>query len=149
VMQNHMFMLLALIAMEPPTSLEGEAIRNEKVKLLKSIRRTTPEEALKNTVRGQYGEGIVGGKKVPAYREEPNVDPNSTVETYAAVKLMIENWRWAGVPFYLRCGKRMPRRTMRRVAGDRRLQHTSSSGTGIIGGLQRISELTFREDSCQ
>src|SRR6266481_6936113 len=115
VMQNHMFMLLALIAMEPPTSLEGEAIRNEKVKLLKSIRRTTPEEALKNTVRGQYGEGIVGGKKVPAYREEPNVDPNSTVETYAAVKLMIENWRWAGVPFYLRCGKRMPRRTTKIV----------------------------------
>jgi len=115
VMQNHMFMLLALIAMEPPTSLEGEAIRNEKVKLLKSIRRTTPEEALKNTVRGQYGEGIVSGKKVPAYRQEPNVDPNSTVETFAAVKLMIQNWRWAGVPFYLRCGKRMPRRTTKIV----------------------------------
>jgi glucose-6-phosphate 1-dehydrogenase len=111
VMQNHMFMLLALIGMEPPTSLEGEAIRNEKVKLLRSIRRTTPEEALMNSVRGQYGEGIVGGKKVPAYRQEPNVNPNSTVETFAAIKLMIENWRWAGVPFYLRSGKRMPRRT--------------------------------------
>src|ERR1700722_10415764 len=111
VMQNHMFMLLALIAMEPPTSLEGEAIRNEKVKLLKSIRQTTPEEALMNTVRGQYGEGIVGGKKVTAYREEPNVNPNSTVETFAAIKLKIENWRWAGVPFYLRSGKRMPQRT--------------------------------------
>jgi len=111
VMQNHMFMLLALIAMEPPTSLEGEAIRNEKVKLLRSIRQTTPEEALMNTVRGQYGEGIAGGKKVPAYRQEPNVNPNSTVETFAAIKLLIENWRWAGVPFYLRSGKRMPRRT--------------------------------------
>jgi glucose-6-phosphate 1-dehydrogenase len=111
VMQNHMFMLLALIAMEPPTSLEGEAIRNEKVKLLRSIRQTTPEEALMNSVRGQYGEGIVGGKKVPAYRQEPNVNPNSTVETFAAIKLRIENWRWAGVPFYLRSGKRMPRRT--------------------------------------
>jgi glucose-6-phosphate 1-dehydrogenase len=111
VMQNHMFMLLALIAMEPPTSLEGEAIRNEKVKLLRSIRRTTPEEALWNTVRGQYGEGVIGGKKLTAYRQEPNVNPDSRVETFAAIKLMIENWRWAGVPFYLRSGKRMPRRT--------------------------------------
>jgi glucose-6-phosphate 1-dehydrogenase len=93
VMQNHMFMLLALIAIEPPTSLEGEAVRNEKVKLLKSICRMTPEEALKNTVRGQYGEGVVDGKRVPAYREEPNVDPNSTVETFAATKLMIESGR--------------------------------------------------------
>jgi glucose-6-phosphate 1-dehydrogenase len=111
VMQNHMFMLLALIAMEPPTSLEGEAIRNEKVKLLRSIRRTTPEEALWNTVRGQYGEGVIGGKKLTAYRQEPNVNPDSRVETFAAIKLMIENWRWAGVPFYLRSGKRMPRRS--------------------------------------
>ena len=84
VMKNHMFMLLALIAMEPPTSLEGEAIRNEKVKLLRSIHASTPEEALTDTVRGQYGEEIVGGKKVPGYRQEANVNPNSTVETYAA-----------------------------------------------------------------
>src|SRR4029077_16086347 len=111
VMQNHMFMLLALIAMEPPTSLEGEAVRNEKVKLLRSIHSSTPEEALQDTVRGQYGEGNVGGKKVSGYRQEPNVNPNSTVETYAAIKLRIDNWRWAGVPFYLRSGKRMPRRT--------------------------------------
>ena len=80
VMQNHMFMLLALIAMKPPTSLEGEAIRNEKVKLLQSIHFSTPEEALTDTVRGQYGEGIVGGKRVSGYRQEPNVNPNSTVE---------------------------------------------------------------------
>jgi len=111
VMQNHMFMLLALIAMEPPTSLDGEAIRNEKVKLLRSIRLSTPEEALADTVRGQYGQGTVGSKTVSGYRQEKNVDPNSTVETYAAIKLRIENWRWAGVPFYLRSGKRMPRRT--------------------------------------
>src|SRR6202035_5441423 len=111
VMQNHMFMLLALIAMEPPTSLDGEAIRNEKVKLLRSIRLMKPEEVLRETIRGQYGPGIVGGKKVSGYRQEPNVNPNSTVETYAAIKLRIDNWRWAGVPFYLRSGKRMPRRT--------------------------------------
>jgi glucose-6-phosphate 1-dehydrogenase len=78
---------------------------------LRSIHFSTPEEALTDTVRGQYGEGIVGGKKVSGYRQEPNVNPNSTVETYAAIKLRIDNWRWAGVPFYLRSGKRMPRRT--------------------------------------
>jgi glucose-6-phosphate 1-dehydrogenase len=110
VMQNHMFMLLALIAMEPPTSLEGETIRSEKVKLLQSIREMTPQDALLNSVRGQYGEGIINGNKVPGYRQEENVDPNSQVETFAAVKLIIDNWRWAGVPFYLRCGKRLTRR---------------------------------------
>jgi glucose-6-phosphate 1-dehydrogenase len=79
--------------------------------LLRSIHSSTPEEALQDTVRGQYGEGNVGGKKVSGYRQEPNVNPNSTVETYAAMKLRIDNWRWAGVPFYLRSGKRMLRRT--------------------------------------
>jgi glucose-6-phosphate 1-dehydrogenase len=115
VMQNHMFMLLALIAMEPPTRFDGEAIRTEKVKLLRSIRKTTPEEALQNTVRGQYGEGMVGGKNALAYRQEPNVNPNSTIETYAAIKLIIDNWRWAGVPFYLRSGKRLAQRSTKIV----------------------------------
>src|ERR1700736_4720334 len=115
VMQNHMFMLLALIAMEPPTSLEGEAVRNEKVKLLQAIRRWDPKDVLINTVRGQYGAGRIGAKPVPAYRDEPNVNPKSNVETYAAVKLLIDNWRWAGVPFYLRSGKRLARRTTKIV----------------------------------
>src|ERR1700724_204599 len=115
VMQNHMFMLLALIAMEPPTSLEGEAIRNEKVKLLQAVRSTSPEEALASTVRGQYGPGQIGGASVPGYRQEKNVNPESNVETYAAVKLMIDNWRWAGVPFYLRSGKRLAKRSTKIV----------------------------------
>ena len=115
VIQNHMFMLLALIAMEPPTSLEGEAVRNEKVKLLQAIRQWRPEDALSNTVRGQYGAGTIDGQPVRAYREEPDVSPASNVETYAAVKLLIENWRWAGVPFYLRSGKRLARRTTKIV----------------------------------
>src|SRR5260221_5165974 len=80
VMQNHMFMLLALIAMEPPTSLEGEAVRSEKVKLLEAIRRWEPEDALINTVRGQYGAGTIDGKPVPAYRDEPNGNPKANVE---------------------------------------------------------------------
>jgi glucose-6-phosphate 1-dehydrogenase len=105
-----MFMLLALIAMEPPNSLHGETVRNEKVKLLQAVRSTSPEEALASTVRGQYGPGQFDGVSAPGYRQEKNVNPESNVETYAAVKLMIDNWRWAGVPFYLRSGKRLGKR---------------------------------------
>jgi glucose-6-phosphate 1-dehydrogenase len=115
VMQNHMFMLLALIAMEPPTTLEGEDIRNKKVELLRSIRKKSPGQVLLDSVRGQYGPGMVDGKQVPGYRQEANVDPQSNVETYAAVKLMIDNWRWAGVPFYLRSGKRLATRSTKIV----------------------------------
>ncbi|MBV9489827.1 MAG: glucose-6-phosphate dehydrogenase [Verrucomicrobia bacterium] len=115
VMQNHMFMLLALIAMEPPTSLQGEAVRNEKVKVLDAIRKPSEELVMRNTVRGQYGPGTIDGKPVPGYRQEANVDPHSLTETYAALKLMIDNWRWAGVPFYLRSGKRLAKRTTKIV----------------------------------
>ncbi|HEU4383434.1 MAG TPA: glucose-6-phosphate dehydrogenase [Anaeromyxobacteraceae bacterium] len=110
VVQNHMFQLLALVAMEPPSSLAAEAVRNEKVKVLEAIRPMQPEEILQSTVRGQYGEGFAGGKKVPAYRAEPGVAQSSKVETYAALRLQVENWRWAGVPFYLRSGKRLAAR---------------------------------------
>jgi len=109
VMQNHLFMLLALVAVEPPTSLVGEAVRNEKAKLLENMRLLKPEEVLRDTVRGQYGPGKMAGKSVVGYREEPNVSPVSKIETFAAVKRWVDNWRWAGVPFYLRCGKRLPR----------------------------------------
>jgi glucose-6-phosphate 1-dehydrogenase len=110
VMQNHMFMLLALVAMEPPTSLSGEAVRNEKVKLLEAMRLLTPEAAMLDTVRGQYAPSNPGGgHMLPGYRQEPKVSPNSTVETFAAMKLWVDNWRWAGVPFYLRSGKRLPK----------------------------------------
>src|SRR5260370_5201351 len=97
VMQNSMFILLALWAMRPPTSLSGEAVRNEKVKLLESMRLMKPEEVLQETVRGQFGPGVVEGKKALGYRQEPNVLPTSTVETFAAMKLAVENWRWAGI----------------------------------------------------
>ncbi|HEV2063702.1 MAG TPA: glucose-6-phosphate dehydrogenase [Thermoanaerobaculia bacterium] len=111
MMQNHMFQLLSLIAMEPPISFEGEAARNEKVKVLQAIRPMSPEEILKYAVRGQYGEGFMAGSKVPAYRAEPDVAPGSKTETFAAVELSVENWRWAGVPFFLRSGKRLARRS--------------------------------------
>jgi glucose-6-phosphate 1-dehydrogenase len=106
VIQNHMMELLSFICMEPPVSFEADAVRHEKVKVWQAIK---PVEIL-NTVRGQYGPGEVNGKQVKGYREEERVDPNSQTETFAAMKLEIENWRWAGVPIYLRAGKRLAKR---------------------------------------
>jgi len=120
MIQNHIFQLLALVAMEPPISFDADAVRDEKVKVLRAIRPMRFEEIPHRTVRGQYGAGEIGGQRVPGYREEPKVAPTSTVETFGAVKLFVENWRWAGVPFYLRSGKRLPRRRTEIVIEFRR-----------------------------
>ncbi len=109
MLQNHLLQLLTLIAMEPPASLEAESIRDEKVKVLRSIPTLSAEEFNKKSVRAQYGGGIVDGKSVSAYRKEPKVSPNSLTETYVALRLEIDNWRWAGVPFFLRTGKALER----------------------------------------
>ena len=108
MVQNHMLQVLSLIAMEPPVSLEAEAVRDEKVKLLKSIRPLTPSDVARQVVRGQYFAGIVGGDPRPGYRQETKVKTDSNVETFAAMKLFIDNWRWSDVPFYLRTGKNLP-----------------------------------------
>lgn len=105
---NHIFQLVTLTAMEPPVSFEADAVRNEQVKILRAVQTFTPEDVLHSAVRGQYGEGEIDGKKLASYRNEPNVNPKSNTETFAALKLSIDNWRWAGVPFYVRTGKRMP-----------------------------------------
>ena len=110
MVQNHMFQLLALTAMEPPVSFAADAVRDERVKVLSAIRPFSPEDVLRQTVRGQYGEGTVDGSRVPAYRAEKSVSPTSATETYAALELFLDNWRWADVPFYLRTGKRLPKR---------------------------------------
>jgi glucose-6-phosphate 1-dehydrogenase len=110
VLQNHLLQLLALVAMEPPGALGGEAVRDERLKVLRSIEPVPVERAGEVCVRGQYVEGRIDGKAVPAYRAEKNVSPGSLTETYVAMKLFIDNWRWGGVPFYLRTGKRMPRK---------------------------------------
>ena len=110
MVQNHMFQLLALVAMEPPTSFQADAVRDERVKVLKAIRTWKPEDVLARAVRGQYSSGEIDGQSVPGYRSEPKVNPQSNTETYAAFRIQVENWRWAGVPFYLRSGKRLPRR---------------------------------------
>jgi glucose-6-phosphate 1-dehydrogenase len=108
---NHLFQLLTLIAMEPPTTFEANAVRNEKVKVLDAVRPFFGNDAFTNSVRGQYLAGSIGGKTVLGYRHEPNVAPDSKVETYVAMKITIDNWRWAGVPFYLRTGKSLQRRS--------------------------------------
>jgi glucose-6-phosphate 1-dehydrogenase len=108
MVQNHLLQVLSLVAMEPPVTLEAEAIRDEKVKLLKSIRPLRRNEISKSVVRGQYFAGQIEGEPQPGYRQEPKVKPGSNVETYMALKLFIDNWRWSGVPFYLRTGKCLP-----------------------------------------
>jgi glucose-6-phosphate 1-dehydrogenase len=111
ILQNHMLQLLSLVAMEPPIDFEADALRDEKVRVLRAIETAwSPERVRHDVVRGQYTEGWVADHKVPGYREEPEVSPRSSVETYVALRLEIENWRWAGIPFYLRTGKHLPRR---------------------------------------
>ncbi len=110
IVQNHMMQLLSLIAMEPPGDLTPGSIHDEKVKVIESIRRFSEEDLEKSVVMGQYTSGTVGGTSVKGYREEAQVDPTSTIETYIALRFFIDNWRWAGVPFYLRGGKRLPKR---------------------------------------
>ncbi len=110
--QNHMLQMLTMIAMEPPSRLYPEDIRDEKVKVLRSLRPySSPLEVKENVIRGQYGEGESKGKKLPGYRQEDKVDPNSNTETYFAAKVFVDNFRWAGVPFYIRTGKRLPVKT--------------------------------------
>jgi glucose-6-phosphate 1-dehydrogenase len=110
IVQNHVMQVLALTAMEPPGSFDGNAIRDEKVKLLRSVRLFEPDQLQRHVVRAQYTAGEIDGVPVPGYREEDGVDPHSTVETYLGLRLDIDNWRWAGVPFFVRTGKRLARR---------------------------------------
>jgi glucose-6-phosphate 1-dehydrogenase len=131
IVQNHALQIMTLIAMEPPISLEADAIRDEKVKALRSIRRFTPEEVARSAIRAQYSAGSVGGKPVPGYREEEGVPADSHTETAAALRFWVDNWRWAGVPFYVRAGKRMPRRV-----------------TEVVLQLKDVPDVLFARMSC-
>ena len=117
---NHIMQLISLTAMEPPISFQADAVRDEQAKVLHAMQPLSAEEVLTRTVRGQYGEGEVKGQRVAGYRTEPDVDPESRTETYVAMKLAIDNWRWAGVPFYLRTGKRIAARNTHIVIQFRR-----------------------------
>jgi glucose-6-phosphate 1-dehydrogenase len=129
MIQNHMFQMLAYLCMEPPASFRPDAIRNEKAKLLEAVRIMKPEEVRRNSVRGQYGPGKKpDGASMVAYRQEPDVDPQSRTETFAALKLAIDNWRWEGVPVYLRSGKSLWKR-----------------GTEIVVQFKKAPEVIFRD----
>ena len=110
MVQNHLLQVMATIAMEPSASFEARSVRDERSKLLRSIRRMTPDEVRAQTVSGQYGPARVGGKEVPGFRQEPGVNPEAQTDTYAAATFFVENWRWAGIPFYVRTGKRLAKR---------------------------------------
>jgi glucose-6-phosphate 1-dehydrogenase len=110
MIQNHLLQVMATVAMEPSASFRPDSVRDERSKLLRSIRVWKPDEVLENTVPGQYGPARIGGEDLPGFRQEPGVKPDSQTDTYAAVTVLVDNWRWAGVPFYIRTGKRLPKR---------------------------------------
>jgi glucose-6-phosphate 1-dehydrogenase len=109
-LQNHLLQLLSLVAMEPPATFDADALRDEKVKVLRAVQELNPDQVQRDVVRGQYGPGWVSGKPVIGYRQEEDVNPESETETYVAARLLVDDWRWSGVPFYLRMGKRLPKR---------------------------------------
>lgn len=131
IVQNHGLQLLAMFAMEPPIDLGASDLRDEKLKVLRAVKPMPPEEVAANTVRGQYVNGWVEGERVPAYRDEPEVSPDSETETYVALKLAIESWRWAGVPFYIRTGKAMPSRVTEIAVQFRRAPLALFSRAGV------------------
>ena len=130
MVQNHLLQLCALVAIEPPAEWNPRAVRDEKVKALRAVRKINPDEVEGDAVRGQYGAGSISGERVPAYREEEKVAADSQVETYAAVKHHIDNQRWAGVPFYLRSGKRLAKRATEIVVEFKPAPHTPWSARG-------------------
>src|SRR6201986_1316192 len=131
MIQSHVRQLTSLVAMEAPATFDATAVRNEKVKVLQSIRPFSAESIWKLVVRGQYGAGTVDGKQVPGYRQEPGVNPNSATETFVALKLFVDNWRWSGVPFYLRTGKRLARPTTEVAIGFKKAPHMVFQGENV------------------
>jgi glucose-6-phosphate 1-dehydrogenase len=124
MVQNHLLQLLCIVAMEPPASISADAVRDEKLKILRALRPISGAEVGLKTVRGQYKAGAIAGKSVPGYLEEERIKPGSTTETFVAIRAEIDTWRWAGVPFFLRTGKRMPQRVAEIVVNFRSVPHS-------------------------
>jgi glucose-6-phosphate 1-dehydrogenase len=146
LVQNHMLQLLALLTIEPPASFEANRLRDEKVKLLESIVPPTVKDVHSMALRAQYGPGVVGGKAVPGYREEEGVATDSRTETYAALRLQVSNWRWAGVPFYLRTGKRLPRKLTEIAVTLKPVPHLALRSEGSVGVQPNQIILTVQPD---
>jgi glucose-6-phosphate 1-dehydrogenase len=128
---NHLFQLMTMTAMEPPISFDADEVRNKQAEVLHAIQPLSPEDVLKNMVRGQYDEGVIDGQRVAGYRHEPDVAADSNTETFVALKLQIDNWRWAGVPFYLRTGKRLAQRATEIVIQFRRTPFVLFRNTAV------------------
>jgi glucose-6-phosphate 1-dehydrogenase len=146
LVQNHMMQLLALLTMEPPATFEANRLRDEKLKVLEAIVPPSPEDVPSMSVRAQYGPGDVGGKPVLGYREEEGVAPDSRTETYAALRLHVSNWRWAGVPFYLRTGKRLARKVTEIAVALKPVPHLAFQSKGSVGVQANQVILTLQPD---
>jgi glucose-6-phosphate 1-dehydrogenase len=133
LIQNHLLQLLMLVGMEPPVSFDANAIRDEKVKVLRAIKPPAPEEVPQMAVRAQYSRGTQGGREIPGYLEEEGVAPGSVTETFAAVRLQVDNWRWAGVPFYIRTGKSLARKVTEIVVTLKPVPHLAFQQSGSLG----------------
>jgi glucose-6-phosphate 1-dehydrogenase len=146
LIQNHMMELLANVCMEPPSSFDADKVRDEKVKVIEAIRPPPVEEVPHVAVRGQYSSGVVGGEPVPGYLEEEGVAPDSHTETYAALRLEVSNWRWAGVPFYLRTGKRLARKVTEIAIQLKPVPHLAFQAHGSLGVQPNEVVLTVQPD---
>jgi glucose-6-phosphate 1-dehydrogenase len=146
VLQNHMLQLLTLTAMEPPSRFEADAVRDEKVKVLRAMAPLTPRQVAERTVRAQYLAGAVAGTPAVGYREEPEVAPDSNTETYIAARLEVDNWRWAGVPFYLRSGKRLPKRATEIAITFRQPPHSLFRSAGCEAIESNVLRLRIQPD---
>jgi glucose-6-phosphate 1-dehydrogenase len=146
LVQNHMMQLLALLTMEPPSSFDADRVRDEKLKVLEAIVPPSPGDVASMTVRAQYAAGTVGGKRVPGYLEEEGVDPHSRTETYAALRLNVSNWRWAGVPVYLRTGKQLARKVTEIVVTLKPVPHLAFKNIGSVGVQPNQIILTVQPD---
>ncbi len=146
ILQNHMLQLLTLIAMEPPSTINEKTVRDEKVQVLQAIPPLRGATVASDVVRGQYGPGWAGGKVVSGYRQEQGVAPDSAVETFVALKLRIDNWRWAGVPFYLRTGKRLPQRTTEIAVQFTKVPHLLFARAGTLTPEPNVLTLRIQPD---
>ena len=146
LVQNHMMQLLALLTMEPPSSFDADRVRDEKLKVLESIVPPSPGDVPAMAVRAQYGPGVVGGKKVTGYLQEEGVDPHSRTETYAALRLSVSNWRWAGVPVLLRTGKQLARKVTEIVVTLKPVPHLAFKNIGSVGVQPNQIILTVQPD---
>ena len=146
MIQNHVLQLLTLVAMEPPPDFTAKSVRDEKIKVLRSIRPIAHGEVAAASVRGQYGRGFISGKPVPAYREEKGVSPDSKTETYVAIRFLIENWRWAGVPFYVRTGKNLAKHVTEISIQFRRTPHWIFRQSAFAGLGANVLSLRIQPD---